>query len=72
MIYKDTDFDRVKRNVEEMQRQTSYQQQSNQDMDSMLPIEDTRETPRHQTYQDRNGYDAMDESATEGDMSMSV
>lgn len=71
-MYKDTDFDRVKRNVEEMQRYRNMYDANNGPDDMNVCMEDVRETPRHQTYNERDRqFDPLDDTITD-EMSMSL
>ena len=70
MIYKDTDFELVKRNIEAMSKEVNTQMknaQLNQIMTSETPPSEVRETPRHQQM---GAYSEDLETVTE-DMSMS-
>lgn len=74
MIYKDTDFDLVKRNIEQMSKEINSQMknaQLNQVMSSETPPEETHGTPRHQTVRELGTYEDDNDTATE-DLSMSV
>jgi hypothetical protein len=73
MLYKNTDFDLVRRNIDESQRLVNKQMQSNYNvqMQSETPP-DEMETPQHYIYDGRTAFDQTDGDTATEDMSMSM
>lgn len=73
MLYKNTDFDLVRRNIDESQRLVNKQIQSGYNR-AMMPETppDDEETPQHYIYDGRGAFDQTDGDTATDDMSMSM